>query len=406
MSARDRLPAALDLLVVLAMLALLYRWGLAHRFWRDYLFEARPAVDRLSRGDEHGFLALSPVPYFGSMVLRAPFMALGGALGGWAGAYRLGSVACMAAVGALALVLVGHLRAHGRRSAVRWLTIAVVVVSPASAYALKYGHPEEILTAALALGGVLAAMRGRPLASGALIGAAIACKQWGILAAPVAFAVLPAGRLRYGAAATAAALALLAPTQLGSSTGLVHGSAAAANLTFHPEQIWRAMGQYWMRPAGGSHSSVLVPAPTDFVARASHPLIVALAVALSLVWWARRRRLQPTDVLLLLAGVMLLRCVLDPWNTVYYHVPFLLALCAWEVCARRTIPVLALAAGALDWTAFQSVDLTAGADSACLFYLGWSLPACALMLTRSMRLTWPFAGRGRVSTAVATSGPA
>jgi hypothetical protein len=40
------------------------------------------------------------------------------------------------------------------------------------------------------------------------------------------------------------------------------------------------------------------------------------------------------DALLLLAAIGLLRCVLDPWDVIYYHVMFLLALGAWEVLAR------------------------------------------------------------------------
>ena len=40
--------------------------------------------------------------------------------------------------------------------------------------------------------------------------------------------------------------------------------------------------------------------------------------------------------MLLLALVLLLRCALDPWNNLYYRLPFLLALMAYEVCSGRT----------------------------------------------------------------------
>ena len=51
------------------------------------------------------------------------------------------------------------------------------------------------------------------------------------------------------------------------------------------------------------------------------------------------------QLLLLLALLLLLRCVLDPWNVVYYELPFLLALLCWEaLCRPERPPVLALAA--------------------------------------------------------------
>jgi hypothetical protein len=45
------------------------------------------------------------------------------------------------------------------------------------------------------------------------------------------------------------------------------------------------------------------------------------------------------DALLLLALVLLLRAALDPWNNLYYHVPFLFALIAYEVRSGR-MPLL------------------------------------------------------------------
>ena len=74
------------------------------------------------------------------------------------------------------------------------------------------------------------------------------------------------------------------------------------------------------------------------------PLIVALALPLSAAWWFSRRR-TPDDVLALLALLFLLRCLLDPVDNAYYHVPFLLSLtgmggtrAAWP--AARVDPVL------------------------------------------------------------------
>jgi hypothetical protein len=48
--------------------------------------------------------------------------------------------------------------------------------------------------------------------------------------------------------------------------------------------------------------------------------------------------------LLLLALMLALRCMLDPWDISYYWLPFLLALLAWEVVATERAPVASVAA--------------------------------------------------------------
>ena len=67
--------------------------------------------------------------------------------------------------------------------------------------------------------------------------------------------------------------------------------------------------------------------------------------------WARVRggapRVDGEQLLALLALLLLLRCVLDPWNTIYYELPFLLALLAWEAlqhAERPPVVTLALTA--------------------------------------------------------------
>ena len=67
----------------------------------------------------------------------------------------------------------------------------------------------------------------------------------------------------------------------------------------------------------------------------SHPLIVAVSLPLTALAWRRARRGQ-SDALLLLALLLLLRCVLDTWDTVYYPIPFVLALLAWESLGAAT----------------------------------------------------------------------
>src|SRR5262249_37610424 len=128
----------------------------------------------------------------------------------------------------------------------------------------------------------------------------------------------------------------------------------------------------------------------------SHPLIVLFAFALALALWLALRmraldlvparlagvltpaarnaredrggrrpagvsrgarataRLSEREALCALAFVMMARFMLDTWDFVYYPLPFLIALLAWEVCdAPARPPALALLASGLVWLTFQ-----------------------------------------------------
>ncbi len=101
------------------------------------------------------------------------------------------------------------------------------------------------------------------------------------------------------------------------------------------------------------------------------------------LWWARGARPRDEHLLLLLALLFLARCVFDPWNNVYYGLPFLLSLLAWEVCCRpERPPVLALAATAATWVTFEWAPLVVSPDLQSLVYLAWALPL-GVVLVRS-----------------------
>ena len=92
----------------------------------------------------------------------------------------------------------------------------------------------------------------------------------------------------------------------------------------------------------------------------THPLIIAVGLGLVGALWLQRRRRTGTgtagerDALLALALVMLVRCVLDSWDVIYYLLPFVLALLAWEVRGPADRPpVLALSSTVLAWISFQ-----------------------------------------------------
>jgi hypothetical protein len=404
MSMRHRLPGFADAVVAAAMLGLLYYLAMRIRIWQDFFFEAAPAVQHLVTGDLHGFLALTPV-YGGSLLLSAPALALGGTLGGLNGAYRLETIFCAVAVAMLALTLARIQRSEGRPAISRWLLIGLMVASPAADWALKEGHPEELLTAALCVGGMLLVVRGRITTGAILLGLAVASKQWALLALPIALATVPNGhRIRLSAVAAGVALTLFAPLALANTNSFVaaNKSLTSAAFIFHPQQIWWTLHLDYIRPLGGPQSTIYGRAPIALVARYSHPLIVLIAILLGTAYWLRRRHLQPSDALLMLALVLLLRCMLDPWNNIYYQLPFLVALAAWEVSSHRRIALFTLAASFLVWTGFEPVAITSSGDITNLFYIMWAVPAAVLMGCRSLRMSRSFLSRTSYETTVSS----
>jgi hypothetical protein len=387
---RSRLGGIADALVALTAMGVLYHAALVQIIWEDFFSESAPAVQQLIDGHLDGFLAHAPA-YGGSLLLASPALALGGALGGINLAYRLDGLVCMAALAVLALTLAASQRSHGRPALSRWLLIGLLVASPASSWALKEGHPEELLAAALCVGGMLLVIRGRISSGAILLGLAVACKQWAILAVPLAFVVVPRHRLRLSLLTAAGAIVLWAPLTLaaGSSFIAANRGLASAPFIFRSEQIWWTLHLDYIRPLGGPTSTIFGPAPIALVANYSHPLIVLLAVLLAFAWWLRRRHVRPADALLMLALVLLLRCMLDPWNVLYYQLPFLVSLGAWEVASERRAPLFTLAASFLVWTGFRPVNVASSENMTNLFYVAWTIPAAFVMFWHSLRLPHP-----------------
>src|SRR6185503_8851056 len=95
-----------------------------------------------------------------------------------------------------------------------------------------------------------------------------------------------------------------------------------------------------IRPVDGRSVITVRPVP-PFVAAVAKKLIVIAALLLTVPLILRRRRLSSTDPLLVLAFALLLRCVLDPFDNPYYHLPFLFAFLAWEALTVRGVPMVA-----------------------------------------------------------------
>jgi hypothetical protein len=362
-------------LVALAGAALLAWLGLQDFSFTDYDTEASAAFRTLSAGDVSGFLAQVPA-YGGSLVLRAPLAAATAALGGGELAvYRAVSIPGVLALAVLAIVVARRMAERGSSRGTQVLVVALCACNPIALRALQIGHPEELLCAVFAIGAVLVAARDRPLLAGLLLGLAIATKAWAVLAIGPVLLALPRRRLLALALAGGVTGVVMAPLLLaGSAAALAHG-ARQTGIVFNPWQLWWPLGDVvnvgydgLARPGGRFAPAWLSPL--------THPLIAALVVPLSLAWWRRRRAERPggEQLLGLLALALLLRCILDPWNTVYYELPFLLALLSWEaLCRTWQPPVLTLAATIATWLTFETFKQQ-DPDLLCALYLAWALP--------------------------------
>jgi len=337
----------------------------------DYPSDAAPAISALAHGDVHGFVSAKVQMGPLSILLRAPLAALAGPDSIWA--YRLGALACL-----LALVWLGGLIARRAGTGIGLLVATLLVANPVVLEALHLGHPEELLGAALCVAALLLA-RDRPLWSAVALGAALATKQWALIAiAPVLIAAAPDARVRLAATATGVAAAVIVPLALADP----HAFISALD---HPAFGVSAMrtGNLWGFAAiskrvslGGGEFAIVYMTP-DWLQRVAHPLVAILTLGLGAA--ALRRRM--VDPLALLALLMLIRCALDPWDHAYYHAPFLAALIAWEVLEARRAPWLGAIAAAWLGIVFQ-LDL----PLSDVLYALWVLPMIGWLSRRAMRL--------------------
>lgn len=360
-------------IVALAASASILWLGSRDVYWSDYGMEAAPAFDALIAGDLRAFLLDSPA-YAGSMTLRAPLVYAAGVLGGDANwVFRAGALPGALLLAWLAVSLAGQAARSRLERTAPLLALLLVAAGPVAWWAYSFGHPEDILAASASVAAVLVARTGRTLVAGALVGVAVASKQWAVLAVVPALLAAPKMDLRMLLAAVAVPAALVAPVWLadaGGFTAEVSGAARTGNL-FHPQTVWWPLVEYQgTLPSGDPR-----PVPPAWLNPVPKPLIVLLGLGLSLLW-ARRARSRPwSDALLLLAVLFLLRCILDPWNLGYYHVPFVLALVAWEVHDGRR-PIMSLAATALVLGSFHVYDARTGVGP-FLTYMAWTIPLLA-----------------------------
>jgi hypothetical protein len=363
-------------LVALVAAGLLGWLGLHDLAFTDYDIEARPAYDALLSGDIHAFLLNSPT-YGGALVLRAPLALLVAAFGGGELAvFRAVALPGLLALALLGVALVSRARAAGASAPAAWLALALCVANPLALRALELGHAEELLAASLVVAAMLAAQGRRPGWAGVLVGLAVATKPWAFVAIPAVIAVLPAARWRAGAIALAIPAAFASPFLIAQWVGQVHAGHLTTGEIFKPWQVW------W--PLGSSSPPVVAPGghllsgyrhSPPWLNGVIHPGIVALSVPLVLLWL---RRARTADGLLLLAFLLFLRCLLDPWNNVYYVLPCVLALTALDA-SRGRAPLAAAAVTGATWLTVVELASVVSPDVQSAAYLAWALPFVAAL---------------------------
>ncbi len=397
---RSRLTLAAALCAIAACSTLL---ALANTSQGDYPRDAAPAMNALLDGDVGAALAQQPLMGSLSLIVRLPFAAPARAAGGDdLLVYQLGTIPCLIAVGLLGLALAARMRRRGQAPAACAAAAILCLVNPLTWEAIRLGHPEELLGGALCVGAVLAALRGRALGAGILLGLALATKQWAVIAVLPVLAAAPARRVRLGGVAAIVAAVLTLPLMLGNP-GSFSGAAkqaAHAGERVHPfNAVWPVSpSEDRVIAVGTDQSVVTVRTLPASVSRLLHPGIVLLAVPLTALWWFSRRR-TPDDVLALLALLFLMRCLLDPVNNAYYHVPFLLSLVAWEGLTRRGPPLVSLLSSAAIYYTIYKAGWADGVAARNALYLLSTVPVGVWLAARlyapSQRLlrlrAWPYA---------------
>jgi DNA-binding XRE family transcriptional regulator len=328
----------------------------------DWKIDAQPAVQALAGGRLGDYLDAEALMGPFATLVQAPFVAVSGT--GGEAAYPWAVFSCLLVAGLVGLYLARIAARHGAGRLSQALIATLVLLNPLTFEAIENGHPEEVLTAALAVAAVAAGAENRARRTALLLGLAIASKQWAVIAILPALMALPAKRLRTGALAAAVAAVLLLPAAVASPGSFigVQTQVAGTGQVVTPWSGWY--------PAATTTTEVYFVDGERLVAEVenappladplSHPLIVMLALALPLAVWLRRGApLAATDAFALLALLALLRCVLDPVDNLYYHEPLLLALIGWDAFTARGLPLRSLVGvgiAVLFWQAWHQLS--------------------------------------------------
>ncbi|MFL5840497.1 MAG: glycosyltransferase 87 family protein [Thermoleophilaceae bacterium] len=368
----------------------------ASSYWTgDYPVEAGPVIDSLVHGHTGEFLSSRALMGPVSLLLRAPFAALalltggGGADNLYENAYRFGVFPCVVAGGLLGVALARIARRRGYPPAVHYLALVLCTVNPATVKAITYGHPEEILTAALVVGAAIAGVYARPVLAATLLVLGLGTKQWAVLAVIPVVVTMPWKQIRKPLLVLAGlgllAVAPIVIAEPSTFTSVQRQLLDVRGAHTFPTSIW------WLfeRAVPGEANTVDHQTP-GWVGAVAHPLILVAGVIVPLLL-ARRVREDPVRrALALLALVMLLRAALDPVNNSYYHLPFLVALVAADALTGSMLASLLATAGLIGL-----IQLAGQPRLQAVFYLVWALPFSAYLAGRAWGVDWAALLRSR-----------
>jgi hypothetical protein len=353
----------------------------------DWLGDSYPAVHALAAGHVSDYLSAKATMGPFATLLEAPFVALSGQSG--EGAYGWACLPGLLAAGFLGLQLARIAARRGGGPLVQVLLAFLCLVNPLTFEALENGHPEEILTAALAVAAIAAAAESKTRRSAVLLGLAVASKQWAVVAILPVLMALPARRPQVAVGAAVVAAVLILPGMVaapGTFFGLQREVAATGGVVT-PWSAWYplATARTATYQVDGERLVAHVHDAPALAGPFSHPLIVLLALAVPVALALRRRKLgiSGAEAMALLALLALLRCALDPVDNLYYHEPLLLALLGWDAFSPRRLPVRGLVATVIAlvfWKVWQG-PVDAGAFNT--LYLVIAL-AAAIGITSSL----------------------
>jgi len=122
----------------------------------------------------------------------------------------------------------------------------------------------------------------------------------------------------------------------------------------------------------------------EWIAQRSHAIIVWLTVPLTVL--AAWRRMRREDALLLLALFLAMRCLLDPWDNIYYPLSFIGVLASWETAIAHRMPVGAAVATAATWVIFAVLPRYLAADEQALSFIVPATLALAAVAAAVFRL--------------------
>jgi hypothetical protein len=318
-----------------------------------------PTINALIHGHLNDAVHHQPLMGLFSILLRIPFAALANLLGGGQMlAYRLGIFPCALAVGLVGVALVTAARERGRSGLGVGLAATLLLANPMTADAIRWGHPEELLAAALGLGAVLAALHGRPVLAGACLGLALGTKEWTLVALTPTILALGEGRRRALVVAGVIAAPLIFALPLADPSAFMK----AARDVGHYKLLGFGTTWWWLvadvdhltvHVDGNSIATSLRHIPFDLTRGEVSWLIPLVSLPIGWAFHRRQGRGDRVHALGLLALVMLLRGTLDPFSTLYYYLPFLMALLAWETLAYRRLPFASLLATVGMWLMFD-----------------------------------------------------